>query len=423
MAFQQYTAPVQAKGLEDTAFYRDHTVISLNEVGGDPSRFGRSPAEFHEANAARRAEWPDGMLATATHDTKLGEDTRLRIHTLTELANDWRVAVTRWQRLTASARRALDDGWAPEGADVYRFYQALIGIWPSGRHTDENVMAEVAARLRAYMLKALREAKTRTSWMHENPAYEAAVEAYVTRALTGRNARRFLDAVAPLAERAAGLGALYSLSQVVLKLTSPGVADAYQGTELWALTLVDPDNRGPVDFERRDEAIRELAAALDGLEHPGARAGVTALQSGARDLARTWRDGRIKLYVTAAGLRLRRAHRELFRRGDYLPLEVEPSAPARAVAFARRLGDTALIAVVPRLVAAISPRLDPGPAAACTWGDSRVLIPDMLLHGDSVNVLTGERVRPEHRGEGRSSIALSSLFENFPVAWLWTTRT
>ena len=422
MTFQQYTAPVQAKGVEDTAFYRYSALVSLNEVGGDPGRFGRSPAEFHDANASRLSDRPGGMLATSTHDSKLGEDTRLRIHALSELADDWRTAVTRWQRLTASARRSLDDGWAPEGADVYRFYQALIGIWPAGRHIDDEVIGEVAVRLRAYMSKTIREAKSRTSWLNENPSYEAAVDGFVTQVLTGKPARKFLKAVAPLAERAAGLGALYSLAQLVLKLDSPGVADCYQGTETWSLTLVDPDNRRPIDFGRRSDAIADIAPLLEGLNDPSSRADLPALKAAAKNLSHAWRDGRIKLYVTAAGLRLRRTFPELFLNGDYVPLEVEPSLPARAVALARRFGDSLLVAIVPRLVAAISPTVDPGPGTPCMWGDTRVLIPDGL--GTSfVNVLTGERVRTGGSEAGRTSIALSPLFENFPVAWLWASST
>ena len=423
MAMQQVTAPVQAKGLEDTAFYRHNMLISLNEVGGEPARFGRSPVEFHASNAARLAEWPHGMLATSTHDTKLGEDTRLRVHAISELTDEWRGLVTRWQRLTSSARRRLEDGWAPEGNDVYRFYQALVGAWPAGQRGNPAAMEELTVRLRAYLSKALREAKARTSWMHQNEPYEAAVDAFVTRVLTGRRARRFLDAVEPFAERLAALGARYALSQLVLKLSSPGVADFYQGSELWTLTLVDPDNRSPIDFETRAAALDALAPMLEGVEQPDGRTQMADLESRVTELGRSWRDGRVKLYVTAAGLRLRRADRDLFLKGDYVPLEIDSPSPGSVVALARRFEDRVLIAVVPRLVASICPP-GGGLATPCAWGDTRVWIPDALCPRDLVDVFTGRRAGIAVRQDGRAAISVASLLETFPVAWLWgrTTR-
>jgi (1->4)-alpha-D-glucan 1-alpha-D-glucosylmutase len=424
MAMQQFTAPVQAKGLEDTAFYRHNALISLNEVGGEPARFGRSPVEFHASNAARLAEWPYGMLATSTHDTKLGEDTRLRVHAISELTDEWRGLVTRWQRLTAGARRRLEDGWAPEGNDVYRFYQALVGAWPAGQRDNTTAMEQLSVRLRAYMTKALRESKARTSWVHRNEPYEAAVDAFVNRVLTGRSSRKFLDAVEPFAERIAELGARYALSQLVLKLSSPGVPDFYQGSELWTLTLVDPDNRAPVDFEARAAALEALAPLLEGVEQPDARAQMAALDSRVSDLRRSWRDGRIKLYVTAAGLRLRRADRDLFLRGDYVPLDVEPSSQASVVALARRFEDRMLIALVPRLAASICPP-GAGLAASCAWGDTRVWIPDALCPRDLFDVFTGRRASLTARQDGRVAISVMPVLDAFPVAWLWgrTTET
>jgi (1->4)-alpha-D-glucan 1-alpha-D-glucosylmutase len=239
--------------------------------------------------------------------------------------------------------------------------------------------------------------------------------------LIGRTSRKFLDAVEPFAERVAELGARYSLSQLVLKLSSPGVADCYQGSELWTLTLVDPDNRTPVDFDARGGALDALAPLLEGIEQPESRVQIADLESRV-ELGRSWRDGRIKLYVTAAGLRLRRADRDLFLRGDYVPLDVDPSSQTRIVALARRFEDRVLIAVVPRLVASICPP-GGGLAAPCAWGDTRVWIPDALCPRDLVDVFTGRRAGIAVRQDGRAAISVASLLETFPVAWLWGRTT
>jgi (1->4)-alpha-D-glucan 1-alpha-D-glucosylmutase len=235
MKFQQYTGPLQAKGLEDTAFYRYNLLVSLNEVGGDPSRFGAPAAEFHELNQRRQQDWPYEMLATSTHDTKLGEDVRARIDVLSELPDDWGREVSRWMRIAKPARTILDGEPAPDRNDEYRFYQALLGAWP-----PEGVTGGFIERMQAYMIKSVKEGKLHSSWINPNHAYETAIKLYVDRVLGGPESAKFLPAFLPFQQRVARVGLVNALSQVVLKIASPGVPDVYQGTELWDLNLVDP---------------------------------------------------------------------------------------------------------------------------------------------------------------------------------------
>ena len=420
MKLQQLTAPVQAKGLEDTAFYRYNVLISLNEVGGDPARFGRTVAEFHRENTTRATDWPLGMLATSTHDTKLGEDARMRVHVLAEIAGEWSEAVTRWQRLTSAARRRLPAGWAPDGNDVYRFYQTLIGCWPAEALGLDEAPAELVARLQQYMIKATREAKRHTSWVTENRAYESAVEHFIARVLSGPAAARFLRAFDPLARRVMGLGAIYSLAQLGLKIGSPGVPDFYQGTELWTLTLVDPDNRRPVDFDARTAMLDALEPLLAGIDAPDPTAARPDIAAEAAELAANWADGRVKLFMTAAGLRLRRAHPDLFLAGEYLPLDSDMPGPAGVVAFARRRDRRTVVVVVPRLIAGVIPDLAAGPAQPATWGDARLWLPAELADLELLDIFTGARHRSTRAPDGRASLPLAELLGTLPVSLLWT---
>jgi len=417
MKLQQFTAPVQAKGLEDTAFYRYNVLISLNEVGGEPGRFGRTVPEFHAANAARAADWPLGMLATSTHDTKLGEDARMRVHTLAELPAEWSEAVGRWQRLTAGSRRQVHGAWAPDGNDVYRLYQVLVACWPPGPRAPGPMPDVFVSRIQGYMIKATREAKRHTSWVNENREYESAVEHFIARILSGAASARFLGSFEPFARRVAALGAVYSLGQLVLKIASPGVPDIYQGCESWALTLVDPDNRSPVDFESLGQSLDALEPLLEGIDeaHPARRH--PALAAEVHGLADAWPDGRVKLYVTAAGLRLRRRHPDLFLAGRYVPVDVDAPGPSGAVAFVRQLDDRAVLALAPRLVAGASGP-EPGPSAPCSWQGARVRLPDELAPRTWLNVLTGARHRPRQDADG-TWLDLDDLMQTFPVVLAW----
>jgi len=411
MRLQQYTSPVQAKGLEDTAFYRYNALLSLNEVGGDPSRVGRSVASFHEANRHRLERWPFTMLATATHDTKLGEDVRARIDVLSELVDEWGREASRWMRLNRGNRVLVDGEPAPDRNDEYRFYQVLVGAWPPGLTTPE-APAALVTRLRDYMIKAIKEAKLHTSWVNAHEAYDAATAAFVERALTGPGAERFLTAFLPFATRVARHGMLNSLAQTALKLAAPGVPDVYQGAELWDLSLVDPDNRRAVDFEARAAALAALGG--QGCSPSSPEPDRTALVT---RLLAEWPDGRIKLYLTACALHARRRDPDLFLRGDYVPLAVEDAPGEHAVAFARRHGTRAVVVVAPRLVATRSPTDAGLPLGPEAWKIARVVLPPDLAGRTFRNLLTGERLVPT-RKDGESWLFLAKVFAVCPVGLL-----
>ncbi|MEP6916049.1 MAG: malto-oligosyltrehalose synthase, partial [Acidobacteriota bacterium] len=431
MKLQQYTGPVQAKGMEDTSFYRYNVLLSLNEVGGDPARFGRSVEDFHDANAARASGWPFEMITTATHDTKLGEDVRARINAISELPDEWGREVGRWMRINRTQRSLIHGEPAPDHADEYRFYQALAGVWPP-ELSGGVVPEELIRRLSEYMLKAAKEAKVHTSWQTTNQPYEDAVERFVKGVLTGPHGARLLAAFLPLQRRLASLGMLNSLAQVALKIGSPGVPDFYQGTELWDLSLVDPDNRRPVDFELRARLLDQVDALL-------ATSGDERTRTLSAWLA-AWPDGRIKLLVTAAGLRLRRALPTVFVGGRYLPLTTEVTVPAGAVAFARiaaggtadeaanvdRVGarepaagvrSEAVIFIAPRLCAPIVDDEHPVPIGGERWKTSRVMLPPELGQRTFRDEITGVEIRPTQAGES-SWIFIGEALSTLPIAIL-----
>jgi (1->4)-alpha-D-glucan 1-alpha-D-glucosylmutase len=410
MKFQQYTGPVQAKGLEDTAFYRYNVVLSLNEVGGDPSHFGRSVAEFHDANAKRQKEWPFEMLATSTHDTKLGEDVRGRLNVLSELPHEWTREVAKWMRITKTYRTMVDGDPAPDRNDEYRFYQVLIGAWPVEASPEANeAPVDFIERLQRYMLKSARESKLHTSWLTPNEPYENALRHFVQHVLTGRGAARLLPVLLPFQRRIAVVGMVNSLAQTALKLGSPGVPDVYQGTELWDLSLVDPDNRRPVDFAHRQNLLEEVDALLQQDSHERTRCLNAWLRS--------WENGRVKLSIVAAGLRLRRRLSSLFLEGKYVPLEIATEVSAGAVAFARVHGDRAVLFAAPRLWAALS--ADPAflPLGRECWQGSRILMPPELAGRTFQDELTGAEVKPLF-ADGVWWIELGDAFAALPVGIL-----
>jgi (1->4)-alpha-D-glucan 1-alpha-D-glucosylmutase len=400
--FQQTTGPVQAKGLEDTTFYRYVPLASLNEVGGDPSRFGMTPEKFHAKNVRRLRRWPGGLLATATHDTKRGEDTRMRINVLSELPREWRDALGRWSTWNATAKQETPRGPAPDAREEYFFYQTLIGSWPFGMKT-EAVTPEYVGRLQEYMAKAAREAKVKTSWTDADPAHVDALKAFVAEVLTGPESRPFLDDFRQSQRRIARVGIVHSLSQVLLKLGSPGVPDIYQGCELWDLSLVDPDNRRPVDFERRSSMLAALRGRLDSGED---RAALAASLLAEPD------DGAIKLYLIWTVLSHRREREALYRRGEYLPLEADGPHGGRVVAFARRHEGRTVVIAASRLVASLmgddGSRMPVGDA----WESTRLIVPDGCgwpWHDQ----LTSKVIDPS--GDG---LPLAKVFCTLPVALL-----
>ena len=420
MKFQQYTGPVQAKGLEDTAFFRYNLLLSLNEVGGDVERFGREVEDFHESNAARLRDRPFELIATATHDTKLGEDTRARLNVISEMPAEWSREVTRWMRINRAHRMLIDGEPAPDRNDEYRFYQALIGVWPldaeqssivaQGGHKSALDLSDIVSRVRAYMQKSVKEAKRHTSWLTPNEDYELAVDRFVERVLTGASAAKFVPAFASFAHRIARIGMVNGLSQVVLKIGSPGIPDFYQGCELWDLSLVDPDNRRPVDFELR----RQLLAKVDETTALGAEERVAAVA----EMAAQWEDGRVKMLTTALGLRLRRDWQDVFLQGRYLPLVTDVALSAGVVAFARILDDRVVIIAAPRLVAGLMTDNDGAfPLGGDAWKTSRILLPPEL-HGRTFrHLLTGAEIVPAAAG-GDEWLFAGQVFATIPVGIL-----
>jgi len=385
LKFQQCTGPITAKGVEDTAFYRFNRLVALNEVGGEPAVFGASIETFHRQNAARAAEFPHSLVATSTHDTKRSEDVRARLAALSELPQEWARAARRWRTMNQRHKPLIEGEPAPDANEEYLLYQTLVGSWPLAPMDDE-ARATYILRIQDYMMKALHEAKANTSWIDPNEAWDGAVRAFVAAILTPGRGNRFPSAFEPFAEEVARLGAINSLSQTVLKLTVPGVPDIYQGSELWDFSLVDPDNRRPVDYTERQRAVEALPEPAN-----------------ACDLLESWRDGAIKLYLTRTLLRFRREHAELFATGSYQPLETRGVHADSLVAFARATESHHVIVVAPRLSSRVG-----WPAIGAAWQDTTVTIE--APNGAWRNVLTGR----EHTG----SLLVSELFAELPVAVL-----
>jgi (1->4)-alpha-D-glucan 1-alpha-D-glucosylmutase len=398
---QQVTGPVTAKAVEDTAFYVYLRLASLNEVGGDPTLFGVTPAAFHELNKRRLSRWPGSLNTTSTHDTKRGEDTRLRIDALSEIPAEWERRLGRWRQLSTPLKTEVDGAPAPDANDELLLYQTLVGVWPD----DDDAplpWTSFTDRLVKYMVKAVREAKVHTSWTAPDEAYEAATTKFVTELL---ELRPFLDEVRPLARRVALAARLSSLSQVLLKVGTPGVADVYQGAELWDLSLVDPDNRRPIDFQERRTLLSELKRRLQ--DGDAARVQLAREVAAPSALA----DGRAKLLLLSEALRLRRAQRALFLEGEYLPLTVEGEHAGHLVAFGRRLGAERVVCVAPRLWLSLLPQWNGG---GPRWRGA-VRLPD-TLQGGYVDHVTG---RPRAAG---ATLPLAELLADFPVALLRSSK-
>ncbi len=406
MKLQQLTGPVMAKGLEDTVFYLYNRLTSLNEVGGEPERFGTSVATFHLRNQERAEKWPGALLATSTHDTKRGEDVRARLAVLSELPDAWRERVTAWSKLNARFHRRVGHRPAPDKNDEYLLYQTLLGAWPAGDELSAAGFDDFRRRVREYMLKAIREAKLHTSWTNPDAEYEEAVTGFCDAVLASDH-RAFLDDAAAFKRRIERPGQVNSLAQAVLKVASPGTPDLYQGAELWDLSLVDPDNRRPVDFALRRQLLDALAlgAAKD-------------REQLCRALYADMTEGAAKLYVLTEGLRLRRRQPGLLHEGRYVPLDGIGAHQERLVAFARLEGESALIAVVPRLV---TPLLERGPTLAAAYGDTEVVLPEALEGGTLRDVFTGRTFTPKRRG-GALVLAMGELLSAFPVALLEAVR-
>ncbi|WP_342379597.1 malto-oligosyltrehalose synthase [Myxococcus stipitatus] len=403
MKLQQVTGPVMAKGLEDTVFYIYNRLVSLNEVGGEPERFGVRANTFHLRNQERAERWPSSQLTSSTHDTKRSEDVRARINVLTEVPEDWRKLARRWLRLTEKWAEALPSGPAPSANDVYLFLQTLVGAWPMGESLSAEGHADFHRRMREYMAKAIKEAKVRTSWTNPDSAYDEAVARFVDACFDPEKGASFLEEVRVFKRRLERAGQHNALGQLILKLASPGVADTYQGTELWDLSLVDPDNRRPVDFEARSRMLEALDAQV-----AEDRVGLCARLTADMD------DGRVKLFLVSQVLRLRLRLAELFRSGGYRALELSGARAQTAVAFAREREDAGVVVCAPRYVlsALESPEGLVG-AYAGTFLDLPEAYAGMMFR----DVFTGRQVRPE-RGVGGVVLPLAPLLAGFPVVLL-----
>ncbi|HME06963.1 MAG TPA: malto-oligosyltrehalose synthase [Bryobacteraceae bacterium] len=377
MRWQQLTGPVMAKGVEDTTLYRYHRLISMNEVGGNPAP--TAPDEYHAFLAHRRKHWPDTLNATSTHDTKRSEDVRARINLLSEMPEQWERNVQRWTRWNRSHKT----GSAPDANDEYLLYQTLVGAWPLSAEEEP----EFCIRMKAYMRKAIREGKRNSSWLEQNHAYEDAVDRFIGAILAEEASGNFLAPFRKFQTRIAFYGAVNSLAQTLLKLSSPGVPDFYQGTTTWDFSLVDPDNRRspvvPSEYILASEPTR---------------------------LLENWRDGQVKSFLIHKALRFRREHADLFRRGDYVPLAGAGRAAGHTLSFARVHRGEAAVIVVPRLVLGFS-ELEKWPVGGRVWKDSSIALPPELA-GSWVNVLTGETVK------GGAALPVADVLRKFPVGLL-----
>ena len=394
--FQQFTGPVMAKGYEDTAFFTWNRLLALNEVGSDPSHFGLGVPAFHKANAARAKRWPATMVTTSTHDTKRGEDVRARLAVLSELHADWEQQVHAWSRLLRSRRADLDASAPPSWNDEYLFYQLLVGSWPMeliGNGKCGTALHEYIQRLQAVMQKSIREARTRSNWISPNADYEGAVALFIRDALDPSRSDAFLSAFLAFEERIAFYGVQNSLVQLVLKLTSPGIPDLYQGSELWDLNLGDPDSRRPVDYASRTEHLLSVRASLEA-DRGGSM----------RKYFAHWHDGSIKMATIAQLLDARKAKPELFSNGSYEPLTCTGPYADRICAFVRRAGSAAML---------VAARLFPATEQESVgWQETR--IPAALGNGVSREFLTN---RPLTAATGNSHSA-SDLFADLPASVL-----
>ncbi|MCP5229497.1 malto-oligosyltrehalose synthase [Accumulibacter sp.] len=403
MKFQQVSSPVMAKGVEDTAFYRYHRLTSLNDVGGEPRRFGVSVAAFHAATRARALRWPHNMLATSTHDSKRSEDVRARINVLSEVPAAWKLMLKRWRRLNRGRKRVIEGFDAPSRNDEYLLYQTLIGTWPL-TPPDDEALADYRSRIDAYMIKALREGKEHSSWVQVNADYEGAVSDFVQALLAPGEKNLFLADFVPMVQTIAHHGLINALAQLLIKVTSPGVPDIYQGCELWQFNLVDPDNRRPVDFALRGELLAQVQALVDAPPEQWSE----RLQPLVSDM----RDGRIKLYTLWQTLALRARWPEVFELGDYLPLKASGEHAAHVCAYARRHGERTLIVAVPRLPVGLLGDNRVLPLGREVWADTVLELPDGLAACAWRNLLSGE----SHAATGQ--LALGEVLASFPVALL-----
>jgi (1->4)-alpha-D-glucan 1-alpha-D-glucosylmutase len=402
MRWQQFTGPVTAKGLEDTALYNYSRLVSLNEVGGDPegTHVSRAVERFHRHNAETLGRWPHKLNATSTHDTKRSEDVRSRIDVLSEIPMAWARRLNRWSRLNKGKKALVNGRSVPDPNEEMLLYQTLIGAWP----LDAGEVPEFGRRLKRFVVKAAREAKVNTSWLDPDEHYESGLASFVETILDDSTANGFLEDFVRFQESIAYCGALNSLAQTLLKIASPGVPDFFQGTELWDSSLVDPDNRRPVDFTRRLEILRELQHREAG-----------DLASLVHDPIVHWRDGRIKMYITAKALCFRKAHAVVFQSGDHIPLRASGEQHEHIVAFARNHASDWALLVVARLFQRLR---RPGypPIGRRAWKNTLLFLPPGAPER-WLDELTGETICASPAPKGMA-LELAKVFRHLPVALL-----
>ena len=387
LKFQQFTGPIMAKGLEDTVFYIYNRLAALNEVGGEPQLFGLSVDSFHERNLNRHRNRPATLLATSTHDTKRSEDVRARMLAISEIPELWRRSLQKWRTVNRRWKKEISESEAPDANEEYLLYQTLLGTWPVAPDgiPERNVGGEYIERIQDYMIKALNEAKLNTSWIQPNEPWLAAARDFVAKILQPSAKNKFLSTFLPVAKEIARLGAINSLAQTLLKLTSPGVPDIYQGNEIWDYSLVDPDNRRPVDYKFRAEMLSCLSSKT--LE----------------ELLQNWPDGRIKLFLTQRALQFRNEHFDLFRSGNYLPLRAAGEHADCCIAFARQLERQIAVVIVPRLSSRFG-----FPPISKQWGDTAIELPEGLSFESGHEVFSGRELPIQNR-QARLADAMSML--------------
>jgi len=405
LKFQQYTGPLMAKGLEDTVFYSFNRLVSLNEVGGTPEIFGISVNDFHNFNINKQQNTPYGMLATSTHDTKRSEDVRARISVLSEIPDEWQRKIVRWSQINKSRKTKYENMLIPEKNDEYLFYQTLIGIWPEFSPL-KNEIKHLSDRIINYMIKAVREAKLHTSWINVNTDYENAITSFIKRVLNSPENHPFWKEFLPFQKEIASRGYINSLAQTTLKLTCPGVPDFYQGSELWKLNLVDPDNRNPIDFQYHKEFFKDVKDQV--------------FNDTRFDISRLMpiESGKIKMFLIAKILNFRKNNSLIFKKGNYIPIEVKGEYSDNIIAFARQYEGQAILTVVPRLFYKLTNIESPLPLGEKTWQNTRIILPEEFQDKTIKNIIVNEDIKT--LGE---KLKVKDILNKFPVGILYFNRS
>lgn len=394
MRLQQLTGPLMAKGIEDTLFYVYNRLLSLNEVGGHPGRFGITTTEFHTFNQKQSIAWLHKMNATATHDTKRGEDARTRLNVLSEIPEEWEKQVKTWSEINRSQKINVRGRAVPAANDEYFFYQTLVGAYPF----DESENATFVGRVKDYLLKSVREAKLHTAWLRPDTAYEEGFLEFVDKVLEPSESNQFMQEFLPFQKWVTGYGIFNSLSQTLLKYTAPGVPDTYQGTELWDLSMVDPDNRRPVDYQQRISFLNDIKEK--------AQTDVLKLID---ELFSNKEDGRIKLFLTYRVLQARKENLAVFQKGDYLTLDVSGKFKDHIVAFARSDGNKMSIAIAPRFLTSL---VQPGEyPLGKQWDDTYLQLPSAAPSAWK-DAITSQMIQAD------GTLQIGKALKHFPVALL-----